>query len=226
MKRWLIVLALLLVTVSVSGAAPQIVIESLNHDFGDIIQGDKLTHVFRFRNAGDAVLQISNVRSSCGCTGALLSASRLSPGDLGELRLTFDSTNFKGAIQKTVSVDSNDPAHPQINFALQGNVKAEILLEPERVNWGRVQKGSLLSSSLTLTNVGSATIRLQSPTVTSPDIQAILDELILPPGKQVKLQITAKFSEQKTRIRGYVIIATDYPKVPQIRVPVAARLIQ
>lgn len=226
MKRWLIGLFLLFSTVSVAAAAPLMATESLNYDFGDIVQGEKVVHVFRFRNAGDEVLQIGNVRSSCGCTAALLSATRISPGDLGELRLTFDSTRFKGAIQKTVSIDCNDPTQPQIVFALQGNVKAEVLLVPDRVNWGRVKGTAPLSSTVTLTNHGSTTIKLQAPTVTSPAISAEMDDLLLTPGKQIELRIGAKFPEMKKRIRGYVIIATDYPNVPQIRVPVSARLAQ
>lgn len=222
--RWLLVSVLLLCSLSPAWAAPQIAAESLTFDFGEILQGDQVKYVFRFRNTGDQVLQVDNVRSSCGCTAALLSATRIAPGDMGELRTTFDSTRFKGAIHKTVTMDTNDPKSSQISFALVGNVKAEVFVDPERISWGKVNIDTPLSSVVMLKNLGETTINLQAPTATSPGLSGELSDLVLVPGKEVELKITAKFPEQKKRIGGYVLIATDYPKVPQIRVSVSARL--
>ena len=96
MGRWLLTLVLLCLSVTGAVAAPELSAERLNYDFGEIVQGAKVDHVFRFRNTGDQVLVVGNVRSSCGCTAALLTATRIAPGDMGELRATFDSTRFKG----------------------------------------------------------------------------------------------------------------------------------
>lgn len=224
MERCLLVLLLLFCGATFVSAAPRIESERLNYGFGEILQGEQVEYVFRFRNTGDQVLQIGNVRSSCGCTAALLSTTRIAPGDMGELRTTFDSTRFKGAINKIVTIDTNDPQHPQVTFGLYGDVKAELLLQPERVNWGKVKQAVPLSSTVTISNRGSATINLQPPQVTSPAISAELRTLQLLPGEQVELNISAVFTEQKKRIGGYVIITTDYPNVPQLRVSVSARL--
>lgn len=222
--RCLFVLFLLFASLSSVWAAPQIVAEDLKYDFGEILQGEQVEYVFRFRNGGDEVLQISNVRSSCGCTAALLSATRIAPGDMGELRTTFDSTRFKGGIHKTITIDTNDPQRQQVSFAVTGNVKAELLLQPERINFGKVKGDAPLTSTVILTNRGNTTINLTAPSVTNPALRGELSDLLLPPGKQVELKITAKFPAHKKRIGGYVIIATDYPKIPQLRVSVSARL--
>ena len=224
--RCLFVLFLFFAGLSPVWAAPQLVAENLNYDFGEILQGEQVEYIFRFRNGGDEVLQISNVRSSCGCTAALLSATRIGPGDMGELRTTFDSTRFKGGIHKTITVDTNDPQKKQVSFAVKGKVKAEVLLQPERVNWGKVKGDTPLTSTVTLTNLGTTTINLTPPSVTNPALVGELSDLLLAPGKQVELKITAKFPAQKNRIGGYVIISTDYPKVPQLRVSVSARLLK
>ncbi|NOY12772.1 MAG: DUF1573 domain-containing protein [Deltaproteobacteria bacterium] len=224
MSRCLIVLLLLLGGGMPAFAAPKLVAERLNYNFGEITQGTRVEHVFRFRNAGDQILEVGNVRSSCGCTAALLSATRIAPGDMGELRATFDSTRFKGAINKVVTIDSNDPQQRKVSFGIYGNVKAEVLLQPERVTWGSVEKGMTLNSTVRIINRGPVTINLQPPRVTDPVISAKLSALQLLPGKQVELQITAKIPNQKKRLGGYVIIATDYSNVPQLRVSVSARL--
>jgi len=224
MKRFLLLLALFFASNAPVYAAPQLVVEQLNYDFGEVLQGGKVDFNFRFRNAGDEILEVGNVRSSCGCTAALLSARRIAPGDMGELQATFDSTRFQGAVTKVISLDSNDPQQPQISFTLYGNVKAEVLLQPERVNWGVVESQQPLESLLTISNLSRKTITLEAPKSTNPAVSAELSALQIPPGGQVELRLTAKVTEEQARLGGYVIIATDHASYPQLRVPVSARL--
>jgi len=224
MKRLLIAVVVCCSCFSVAWAAPVLTVEALTYDFGTVFQGDEVHQVFRFQNSGDEILQVGNVRSSCGCTAAMLSSRRIAPGDFGELRVTFDSADFKGAIHKTISLDSNDPNNPVVRFGMIGTVKAEILIEPERIKWGRVQAGTPLSTTVMLKNLGQEDVRLHAPTATNPLIKAELSTLELAQGGEVQLEVTATFPEDKKRLTGYVIIATDYQKVPQLRIPVSARL--
>ncbi len=224
MKRFLLLLMLCFATAASVSAAPQLVVEQLNYDFGEVLQGGKVDFTFRFRNAGDEVLEVGNVRSSCGCTAALLSARRIAPGDVGELQATFDSTRFQGAVTKVISLDANDPQQPQVSFSLYGNVKAELLLQPERVNWGVVESQQPLESRLTISNLSPKAITLEAPKSTNPAVSAELSARQIPPGGQVELRLTAKFSDDQARLGGYVIIGTDYANYPQLRVPVSARL--
>ena len=47
---------------------PQITFAEDSKDFGDIVQGDKVSHVFEFENTGTEPLILSNVLTTCGCT--------------------------------------------------------------------------------------------------------------------------------------------------------------
>ncbi len=86
--------------VATAWAAPVLFVESVAFDFGHIVQGEQVEYTFRFRNAGDELLEISQLRSSCGCTAALLSTPRLAPGTVGELQVKFDSHGFRGRVQE------------------------------------------------------------------------------------------------------------------------------
>jgi len=205
-------------------AAPTLIVEQLTHDFGEIIQGDKITETFRFRNAGDKVLEISRLRSSCGCTAALLTSRRLEPGAMGELTLTFNSSGFKGSVQKRVTFSTNDPAHPSVGFVLKGKVTPELTLTPSRINWGVVTRTEPLQSKVVLSNESTKSILLHSPTVTNSAITAKLSALEIEPGKQVILTVSALFPEAKKRLAGYVMIVTDLKQFPQLGVSVSARL--
>lgn len=207
-------------------AAPALVVERLNHDFGEIVQGAETSHTFRFHNAGDQVLEIGRLRSSCGCTAALLTTRRLTPGAMGELQLTFNSQGFRGAVQKTVTFETNDPKHSSVTFRMRGKVKAELFLQPQRINWGTVKKDAPLLAELEIVNDSTQAITLQVPEVTNPGIEAELSPLIIAPGKRAQLKVSAEFSANKKRLAGYIIINSDFPNFPQLKVPVSARLSQ
>ncbi len=222
--RFILPLIFLFFSNSVALAAPQLAAEQLSYDFGEILQGDQVEYTFRFRNAGDEILEISNVRSSCGCTAALLSSRRIAPGEMGELQAKFDSAKFQGGVTKTISLESNDPQMPELSFSIYGQIKAELVMTPERVRWGKVAADSPLESVITIVNQGKTDVVLQPAQSTSPDVNVTLSSLQLPAGSQVELQVAGSLAAGKSRLGGYIIISTNHPNVSQLRLPVAARL--
>ncbi len=92
-------------------AAPQGAIiswETARHDFGDLVQGEKVEHTFTFTNTGDQPLVITNVEVTCGCTTPKgWPRDPIMPGQKGELTVAFDSTGKIGRQNKVVTITSN-----------------------------------------------------------------------------------------------------------------------
>jgi hypothetical protein len=223
MFRMLILLLLFWVPIE-AFASPAIIVDGLHHDFGQILQGETLDHVYRFQNTGDEVLTLSNVRSSCGCTAALLSQTRLEPGAVGELKVSFNSAGFKGKIRKNISVNTNDPNHPTVVFDLQGLVAVELAVEPSRINWGRVAVGESLQAELKIVNHSTRLVHLNQPKTTVSGVNVVLAENDLEPGEEAVLRVSAKYPEGKKRLAGYILIESDFANARQLRVPISARL--
>jgi len=80
--------------------------ESL-HDFGTVIEGEKVTYSFKFKNSGGSNLLISNVSASCGCTATKYTKEPVKPGEEGVVTVTFDSRRRKGFQNKSVTVAAN-----------------------------------------------------------------------------------------------------------------------
>ena len=55
-------------------AAPLIAVDEPIYEFGEVLEGQFVTHVFTLTNSGDEPLEISQVRVTCGCTTAALPA--------------------------------------------------------------------------------------------------------------------------------------------------------
>ncbi len=223
MYRVLVVMLLLCSPLTVF-AAPAIVVDNLKYDFGQVTQSEQVETVYRFQNSGDEVLVISQVRSSCGCTAALLTQSRLEPGAVGELKVRFDSSGFRGAVHKYISFNTNDPRHATLTFDLQGTVMAPFYVAPDKVNWGRVAAGTPLSASLKIVNASGQAVTLSAPETTLPQLHLTIDKLILAPGEEALLNLESVFPQDQKRLAGYVIVRSDFSQLPMLKIPVSARL--
>ncbi len=100
---------------SVPVNGPVIAFEKATHDFGDIMSGDKVEHIFKFTNTGNEPLIITNIQVTCGCTAPEWPRQPIPPGQKGEIRIAFNSAGKSGKQVKPVTVLSNAPS-TQITF--------------------------------------------------------------------------------------------------------------
>ena len=86
-------------------------------DFGTLKQGDKVSHVFKFKNSGDKPLIISNAVGDCGCTVPQYSKEPIMPNAEGEIKVEFDSKGKEGKQSKNVTITANTiPAQTKLNI--------------------------------------------------------------------------------------------------------------
>ena len=100
-------------------------LEPTTFDFGKVIGGEKVSHTFKFKNTGNADLEIYLVKTSCRCTASLLSNKIIKPGAAGELQVAFSSAGYIGKVIRTTDILSNDPENPRIKVTLTGDVEGE-----------------------------------------------------------------------------------------------------
>ena len=94
-------------TAETSANGAVIAFEEDRYDFGDIHQGDKVEHVFKFENTGNEPLIITNVQTTCGCTAPKWPRDPIAPGQSSELTVAFNSTGKIGRQNKVITVVSN-----------------------------------------------------------------------------------------------------------------------
>jgi hypothetical protein len=82
--------------------------EKKTHDFGTIVQGDKVEHTFYFTNTGNEPLIITNVQVSCGCTTPKgWPRDPIPPKGSGEITVSFNSAGKMGIQNKPVTMVTN-----------------------------------------------------------------------------------------------------------------------
>ncbi len=109
---------------TVNANAPVMKFEFDSHDFGKVKAGEKVTYDFKFTNTGKSPLIITEAHASCGCTVPEWPKEPIQPGQGGKIKVTFDSSNKSGLMDKQVTVTANTNP-PQNVVHLVGEVLAK-----------------------------------------------------------------------------------------------------
>ena len=100
---------------------PQIQMDEESFDFGEIQQGESVTHDFVLKNIGDANLIISAAKGSCGCTVPEWPKEPIAKGEEAAMKVTFNSAGRSGKQNKTVTLVTNAIPNTKV-ITINGNV--------------------------------------------------------------------------------------------------------
>ena len=103
--------------------------EELIYEFGEIESGDKVVHIFKFKNTGDVPLIITKAKGSCGCTVPFYPTVPIFPGETSEIEVEFNSKGKKGMQSKRVTITAN--TKPAQTFL---TVKGQVNATPEQAD--------------------------------------------------------------------------------------------
>ncbi len=222
MKRsWMfIVLAGLLLVLGrseIEAAAPKIQVDEPVYDFGTIKPGEKVSHVFQFKNVGDGELVITDVKTSCGCTAAMTSSKTLEPGAEGTLQVNFDSKGRKGHQAKTATIHSNDSDQPTITVRITGEISVgdepRIAVEPQTLDLGVLEPGGTAVRSVTITNSGTAELAIENFVgrnfVTVRNDPGEAAKRIIKPRESLRIDVEAAPENKEGIYQGYLQIRNN-----------------
>lgn len=101
---------------------PKLNWKAATFDFGEVYQGESVTHEFEYTNKGKSELIIRKADPACGCTVANASALPIKKGKTGKLKITFNAGTLRGHLEKQVTVYSNDPQQPISTLKIKAKV--------------------------------------------------------------------------------------------------------
>jgi hypothetical protein len=90
---------------------------------------------FKYQNSGDKPVTFKSVHSSCGCTTAQTQKEQVAPGEKGEITATFKIGDRTGTQIKTVTVETDDPTHPNTVLTLKAVLPELLQIQPTLVYW-------------------------------------------------------------------------------------------
>jgi hypothetical protein len=107
------------------GPLPIMEFDKLEHDFGNIKEGDIVEHTYVVKNTGEAPLIIQSAQPSCGCTVPDFSKDPIPVGGTGFVKAKFDSNGKPNVQNKSITVTANTfPKQTVIRFKAMVTPKA------------------------------------------------------------------------------------------------------
>jgi hypothetical protein len=89
-----------------SKSATHIEFENTEVNMGNLIQHHPDTATFSFKNTGNTPLVIYSAEASCGCTQPEYPGEPVSPGEKGEIKVTYDA-RAPGKFIKSITIYHN-----------------------------------------------------------------------------------------------------------------------
>jgi hypothetical protein len=93
---------------------------------GTVKQGPPVHGEFEFINEGRSVLNILKIQPACGCTGVIQDEKKsYEPGEKGKIKFTLNTEGRSGHQEKTITIETNDPARSTIVLTFSCDIITE-----------------------------------------------------------------------------------------------------
>jgi hypothetical protein len=201
-------------------SGPRIMFHEPVYDFGTVEQGEQVVNLFRFVNQGGQDLRIESVKSSCGCTAAVISSDVIPPGQEGTISATFDTNRFAGEKAKTVTVYSNDPLQPVTTLTIQGEITIEVAADPPQLYFGRLRRGEKATRTVEVLYDSEKPIAITKVEHTHPAVRVRSEDLEKEGKKGKKLFVSLTKDVALGRFNDQITVTTTSQKRPSVVIPV------
>ena len=189
-------------------------------DLGDVPLYSDKTFTARFRNRGATTIEIAAFRANCGCAVLCASNKVCGPGEEIEITGIFKAGS-RGSFRKQLSAHAKDGA--EYEFEIIGNVKPEIEFDQDGITLAPdFLEGKNAGGAIEIVNHSSKTIHLQQPLGLPAGLQARLDRVDVPPGKNAKLSFESSLVFV-TNTDAKVEVATSHRLEGTLSIPVRIR---
>lgn len=201
----------------------KIVFEEEIFNFGKIYIGEIVEYGFKFKNLGSGELIINNVKSSCGCTAALVSKNHLQKNETGEVKVKFNPGRYVGKVSKSVVVNSNDPKCSAVKLTITGEVIEEVSINPKQINFGIIRKGDSCTRNIEIKTIPELKIEIKK--VESPNPYISIKEDKKNVNDLFHYQVTVSNYDYIGKFNGIIFVYTSSSKQERLDIPFSGEVI-
>ncbi len=99
-------------------------IDPVTKELGKLVKDQKIEISYRFKNSGQQMLVIEDVRATCGCTIPKKPEQPFAPGEEGVIRAEFNGSG-QGPVSKTIVVVANTKPQKEHNLTFKGEIEGK-----------------------------------------------------------------------------------------------------
>lgn len=224
-------------TAKATGPKPKAVLfEPTTFEFGTLPQRTTGKHSWKVENKGKGPLELWMISSTCSCTLAKFKNGEraiVPPGETTEIDLEYETRENNGGYEKGAEIGTNDPDLQSFSLHVRGRVFPAVMAYPgNAINFSDISNDSDDHVGyVALYSKDRPDLKVVKASTSNPE-QVTAEWSELPPEeckqltieKGIKVTIRVKSGLPLGNFREEVVVTTDHPVQPEVRLPVAGRM--
>src|SRR5262249_1887013 len=203
--------------------------KELSHDFGTPPRGTQMRHDFTLTNIYAVRMEITEIKSGCGCVTATVKKRVLEPRETTTLVVRMDGRRFAGAKTVGVRVAVGPEFVSSAELRLSANCRSDVVLNPGEVNFGAVTRGHTPTPNIDVEYAGKIAWQVREVVATDVPYAVTIKELYR---RQVganqtvgyRLAVTLKADAPVGMNKHEVYLKTNDPASPTVAVLVESNV--
>lgn len=223
------------------GPPPKLeVVGGRSHHFQSIIVGGKGAHSWEFKNVGEGPLEVWLEETSCSCTVATLKSPKgekskivtIAPGQSTPIEVDWEGRK-PGRFGQAATIGTNDPENRRVVLSIVGTVLAPVEVRPsESISFPDASPEETQRATVTIVSNDRPELKLTRVATSRPGL-IVAEAKPTPPAElerqKVKvgynLTVEIKPGMPPGRISEELLIETDSPVRPSIKVPITGNMV-
>jgi hypothetical protein len=207
------------------GWAEKMFTKGMTHDFGTVPRGAQLKHDFVITNPYAVPLEITEVKSGCGCVTASAPRKTLGPRESGVIEVRMDGTRFTGAKSVGVRVTVGPKFVSSAELRVSATGRTDVVFNPGQVAFGAVPAGESPTKTVDVEYAGALDWKVTEVIARDVPYTVKMDQTYRRPGQVgYRMTVTLKKDAPVGPLKHELILRTNDPASPNVPVLVEGQV--
>ncbi len=203
---------------------------STQHDFGAVPALSKQEHTFEFVNTTEDILNLFQVRASCGCTKPTILTPSVAPGETAKILAQFQTRQFRGEKSATVTVSVDRVGQytqrGEVQFSVKGKIRKDVVMSPGEVSFPTIGASQTAQQIVKLKYAGSPLWQVLKVKSTNPHLDVEAQEISREQTGRVAYELVVKVKDSMPAgsFEEELTVFTNDKNTPRMPVSVSGRV--
>lgn len=196
------------------------------HDFGVVARAAQEEHVFELTNLYKETIHIAGVRASCGCAIPSVTKDTLQTWEKGGILVKFNTRSFIGSRAATVTVTIDKPFFAEVQLAIKGIIRGDVVFEPGVVDFGSLDQGEVANRVVNVSYAGRSDWRINDVRSANTNLAVELHETQRFSGRVgYRLKVSLKPEAKTGFFSDQMLLVTNDENTKQIPIRVVGNIL-
>lgn len=201
-------------------SVPLVTTDGGSVDLGYVKPGSRHRITYLVGNPGDVPLEVTSVKTDCGCTTVVEKPKTIPAGGSARLVVDFVAGKSTGAYTTRAVLLTDSEQRPTIAMTIRANIGVPLAVRPGELDLGPIPAGGRVQATIVLANHGPGRIRLLGGGLTGIEGTVHLPGKAIPAGHEMSISLDLVAGTQAGHWTANLSFRTDEHRQPLLILPI------